>query len=254
MTVGQWLQAQVQWRTELSSWLGVSMLLYFFCANLSWIVDRTIQRVRGTGIRPLRAQAGRYWLLDILRWVYMIGPPYLMLVSGLMSPTQIGLVELDWVGAAHRGGILVPITLILLVIGWRSFLHLAPRRLSEETHGRDSLPIICVASAAEAAALQMHWAFYRAAATSSPWIRDPYWGAWLGATLILVQWGLNAWVWRSPQSAEEGDTAARRGAMLFVTIALFLVTGNIWLCWFVHAAFEFFARWLTRSVRVNGEE
>ena len=204
--------------------------------------------------RLWRTRAGWSRLVDVLRWGYMIGLPYLLLVSGGLSPTHIGLVELDWVGTLRRGGIVAPATLVVLLIAWWTYLRVVPRPIVDRDSAREPLAIVCVASFAEAAALQLHWAFYRASAATLPWGSNSYWAAWLGAALVLLEWGLNPWVWRSLRNADGGDNSVRRGALLFISTALFLVAGNLWLCWLVHAAFECYARRLSSSPRANGEE
>ena len=254
MTV-DWLQAQLQARSDLSFWLGVSMLLHFFCANLSWLFSRILRSVDDPGSRLWRTRAGWPWLVDFLRWGYMIGLPYLLLVSGILSPIHIGLVELDWVGTLRRVGILAPATLIILLIAWWTYLRGGSKRRSvDRGWTREPLAIVCVTSLAETAALQLHWAFYRASAATLPWVSDSYWAAWLGVLLILLQWGLNPWVWRSLRNADGAEDSVRRGALLIVSTALFLMCGNLWLCWLVHAAFECCARRMSNSPRANGEE
>ena len=253
-----WLQARFQGHSDMGLWLSLSLLLYFFSAILSWLIDRVLTGVRGLGPRQWRSWAGWPWLLDILRWTYMIGLPFLLLVSGLLSPAQIGLSELDWVGAVRRGGVVSVAALLLLLIAWRSFLRAWENGPIEGKYVREPLTIACVVSLAEVTALQLHWDFYRIAAAALPWEVDTYWTAWLGAALILVQWGLNPWVWRSLRSPGAAERALRRWVMLIVSTALFLVARNLWLPWLVHVAFECYAgrtnaHLQTDGVRANGE-
>jgi hypothetical protein len=168
----------------------------------------------------------------LLRILGLALPPYLALQSGLVSARAMGLAELDWIQRFGQGlAVSGALVLLLLAASWQ-FRHVnaadpapSPWRLL--------LPL-------EAAAAQLMWALLRVA--GAWFLRDrgmgaleaAYAGAWLGLILLYVAWAVDP-AWR----ARLRHPASQRRELVAIALALattvvFIVSGNVWLCWVLH--------------------
>lgn len=158
---------------------------------------------------------------------------FLALQSGLVNLREMGLAELDWVqgfgqGLAAGGAFL----LILLVAGWQ-WRHVGPAAAPSGRHAL--LPV-------ETAATQLLWALLwvggaqlLAALGLDAGAAQAH-GAWLGLALIAVVWLVNP----SRRAAMAEPSGARHQithlAVALATTVVFILSGNLWLCWALHTA------------------
>jgi hypothetical protein len=232
-----WLQAQANWREEPGLWLAGSLLAYVLAANLAWLVVRQ-KGTLGRWAARLQAWPGTTWLVALLRWVFFVAPPYGALLLGIISPRSLGWAEIDWVHGAGVGGITGAAALVLLCLGWWSYRRGLPSQQDVVEVPLSVRPVGWLATVVEAAALQLHWAFYRSAALTVTWPDRPQWWNWIGLALIGLEWALNPWLWRRLNTPSQAEPIYRRAILALVTTAFFILTGNFWLCWALHALFE----------------
>lgn len=238
MDLPSWLQAQLNWREEAGLWLAGSFLFYALVSNGSWHLRRLAFATR------LQGWPGSRWLALLWRWAYFIGPPYVALLLGVISPRRMGLSELDWVHSVGVGGVAAAIALGLLSLSWWSYRRALP--WGGDHGGRPgrgqalplSRPLRWLLALAETAALQAHWAFYRSVFIDRAWLGDLYWGSWAGWALVCLEWASNPWLRHGLRQPTQAEPILRRAALALVTTVLFILTRNLWLCWVTHALFE----------------
>jgi hypothetical protein len=197
----------------------------------------------------LRATTGGRFLEQFLRLVYFIGLPYAALLAGSIASIDMGLTGaggsiLGWSPAEWLRGLSTALTLgviVLLPIG------LASRQIAraDQPLGTDdrSAGVVIV----EAIYAEIHWAFYRAAPLIL--LSNVYAAVIFGVLLVGVEWivmlirnGL------SPQP-EARQLWLRRGVLLALSAALFVLTQNAWLAMLLHAALELLWKtWLRHLV------
>ncbi len=188
----------------------------------------------GYAVQPsafrLQHSMSAWW--PLLRILGLTLPPYLALQSGLVSAREMGLAELDWIqrfgqGLAVSGALL----LVLLAASWQ-FRHVNATSITPSSW-RFLLPL-------EAAAAQLMWALLRVAGA---WFlrgrgmgaaEASYAGAWLGLAVLYLAWAADP-TWRArlrlPASQRRELIAV---ALALATTVVFIVSGNLWLCWVLH--------------------
>ncbi len=236
-----WLQIQLNWRDEPVLWLLGSFLLYVLACNVAWILGRERSGRLGRAVGRLHAWPGSRWLVLLLRWAYFVGPPYAMLLLGVISPRWMGLGEVDWVHSAGTGGAVAAAALGLLSLSWWSYRRGRPVQQSDIGVPFVPRPLRWLLVLMETAALQAHWAFYRSGFITQTWLDDPYWGSWAGWALVCLEWALNPWLRHGLRQPDEAEPILRRTVLALVTTTLFILTRNVWLCWALHALFEAWA-------------
>jgi hypothetical protein len=220
--------------SPLLYWVLGSVLAYALATN-------ALSLAKARGFHPL---LNREWLIQVARFAFYLGIPYLALggwprppFSGLLSLQDMGLVGLGgrwsptrWleaVGSAVGFGL---VALLLLLLAWANAnrhttgtqLHLPPRPWW----------MILI----DALYLQVHWAFYRGALAVE--LGDVYTGVFLGLGLIYLEWALNPF-WRQGWRTETLAAGQwLRAALALVVAILFLFTRNLWVCLGVHGALE----------------
>jgi hypothetical protein len=225
------------YEAKLAASLLASFLLYVIASQLAWqyrypgrddIMGRWVDRARDQPLLSLMREATRF--------IYYLGIPFLAILTGLLGADLMGINGTDWVpqGKSVQGflwedwarGLGLAATAVLAMWGvWLAGRSLSRRaELSPVTPG---IPGSAWGRLLGALYDQMHWAFYR----SGPilWLNDPYWGAFAGLALVLLELGLNPaqrWALQSPETA--GPVMARLG-IAWVSALLFLETHNLWL-------------------------
>jgi hypothetical protein len=209
------------------------LVLYAVGTNILWWV------------RNGDAGLGRYrpWLVQLARFVYYLGIPYLALggwprppLSGLLSPIDMGLVTLNlgwpvtrWLDSAGTG----------LGLGFASFLLLA---LARREVGRSTgfwlrfprrswfAPLVDVVY------LEVHWGFYRGALLVL--LGDLYLAVFAALGLIYLEWAASPY-WRRGWRLETQVAVRWLRAVLALLMALvFVLTRNLWVCIAVHGLVE----------------
>lgn len=236
-----WIMGEAE--TALMTWLLGSVLINVLATNLMWFIE-------GNDFwrRPYRR-----WVWEVVRFLYYVGVPYLVLGGwpqdpnrGLLSLGDLGIAGLDaiwpptrWLQATGAGlgwGLAV---LLLLVLSWMN----ANRHAGNLQLAFSPEPWWYVL--VEVLYLQIHWAFYRGALTLV--MGDLYAGTFLGLGLVYLEWGLNPF-WR--QGWGEQSLAAvrwlRAAEALGIAVA-FLLSRNLWICLLTHGVLELSLRQFGRE-------
>lgn len=227
---------KLDWREDLAPWLLASMAIGLVAGWLLWLLPKVNRRVAIDLARALHSPGG-ILLAWLLRLVWLIGPGYIALLFGLLSPSLMGLTQIDW-GApfAYGLGFAVLSLAVLLAAGLtyrQAFRHHQDRRpwtlaISES-----------IRLGLEAGALQWHWAFYRCIAIAfcqaAGFVEPIYWGTWLGVAIIVLEGILNPLLWRDLGIPGLAERRLLRAVLLLATSVLYLVSRNFWLAWILHA-------------------
>lgn len=234
--------------SRLWFWVLGSVLGYILGGNLLWWLRNRFPE------RP----AFRCWLIEVGRFLFFLGVPYLALggwplppLQGWLSPEDMGLVGLNarwpvarWLEAVGTGLGLGLIALPILALAWANACRWAgPSCLRFSPRPWWALLV-------DGFCLQIHWAFYRGALAVL--LDNVYWGVFLGLALVYLEWGLNPrWRqgWRSP-----GEAGGRwlRAALALIAALLFLLTRNLWVCLALHWPLEQLFWHLGRTRAVEG--
>ena len=178
----------------------------------------------------IQPSVSAWW--PLLRILGLALPPYVALQSGLVSARAMGLAELDWIQRFGQGlAVSGALMLLLLAASWQ--FHHVTAADSAPSPARFLLPL-------EAAAAQLMWALLRVAGAwflrgrgmAAP--EAEYAGAWLGLILLYVAWAVDP-TWR----AHLRQPGSQRRQLIAIALALattvvFIVSGNLWLCWVLH--------------------
>jgi hypothetical protein len=251
-----WLAAQMRSPQEPGFWVGLSLLAAVLGANLAWALARLrFTRSPFERARRFPATPAIVWLVVSL---FLLLPPLAAWKAGAISMHDMGLTELDWLAGLGMGGLLAVLLLALVLVGWLLYRRAGPNGAG-----------VVAASAGErwrapldAALLQWHWAFYRAAAIG--WLaaaaqaaplaaatdglparlvgallaQPLYWGSWLGLALVGLEWVLMPQTYRSLRTPGQFEGVVRGVGLAVATTALFILTRNFWLCLVCHALAE----------------
>jgi hypothetical protein len=229
--------------SPLLSWVLGSVLVYILATNVLWLT-------KASGFH--RAAYG-HWLVQVGRFLFYVGIPYLALggwprepYQGLLSLEDMGLVGLNsrwpvtrWLEALGAGTGLGLLASLILIVAWVGANRVtATARLSFPPR---SFWVILV----DVLYLELHWAYYRGAMAVA--LDDLYAGVLSGVGLVYLEWGLNPF-WRQGWR-QRTQVAERwlRAALVLVVAVLFLFTRNVWVCLAVHGLVECTFRWLGRG-------
>lgn len=223
-------------------WLGGSVAVYLFAAH-AWRLMENSPRLRAPG----------RWLVEVARFLFYLGVPYLALggwprrpYQGLLSPGDLGFAgvydrwpPVRWVEAIGTGFGLGLVAFFILLLAWINLHRISgPGRFCFQ-------PLPWWVVGIDVLYQEVHWAFYRAALGVT--LGKVYAGVFLGLGLIYLEWGLNP-LWRRDWTVEERVADRWLHLALALTSAiLFLLTRNLWVCLAVHGALEFAFRALGRQ-------
>lgn len=213
---GSWLLEQLTLSPARAGlWLALSFLLAALTSGVTRLVAPDLER-----------------FVRVMRWVQL---PYIGLILGGLSPSLMGLSDIDWALGLRVGVVLLAgmLTLFLII---RIGLH-TDRQLPHATpmSGNSSRFLLIESSAQE-----FHWCFLRGAVwdvlLSAPTahLSPQYWAVWISAALSLP----GAFV--HPRHAPERLITV---VVLLTTATLFLYTRNFWLCWLLHLGIRVTLQW-----------
>ncbi len=247
----------------LALWVALSITLYVVSLQLAWRTRDLDSGFLGENIRWLDDWRFRGLARQLLRFSFYVIVPYGLLVSHrLLTGPSLGLVGgwpegfLGWNGAEW-----------LRDLGWSLACGVAgfvllggmwwavARRLVGESaifiEGRRPITELVW----DALFLQVHWAFYRAAAASWFGNSEYHWAAFVG--LLLV--GMEALGDPSYHFDRRWPSSANRwvqmAAVAVMTTVSFYLTGNIWLgivlhggmSWSLDVVGERLTRWSSQA-------
>jgi hypothetical protein len=216
--------------SPLPLWVLASVLAYAAGTSLVWRVSS-----RGAARRPYDQ-----WLVEVARFLFYLGIPYLALggwprrpYQGLLAPEDMGLVGPGsawpanrWLEAVGTGFGLALLALIVLLVAWNQAHQIGLGR------GLGFSPRAWWLLLVEGLYLEAHWAFYRSALAVT--LGDLYAGVFWGLGVVFVEWACNPlWRegWRQPA---ESAALWLRAALALLSALLFLLTRNLWVCLGVH--------------------
>ncbi len=202
-------------------WIVVSVAV----AALAFWARDAYRRGKLENLEVLVSMPGMEVLSETIRAIYFLLPPFGLMAMGWLSPALVGTSEGLWLPRLFDGlGVSAMLLPALLAAVWLSRWQakFPPVRRS------------WIVGVREAVYRQSHWAFYRAAWGAAG--LEPYAATWAGVVTVLAEWAADPGNYRT----EARRRVAMRIALLFSTTAVFLVSGNLWLC----MAFHWLAVWL----------
>jgi hypothetical protein len=202
--------AQTLSASPLTFWILGSVLAYGLATNVLWLA-----RSRGLKLPPYGD-----WLVQVVRFVFYLGIPYLALggwpqppFSALLSPEDMGLVGLGgrwpvtrWLGAVGAGLGFGLVAFVFLLLAWANANRRADSAPPDGVRLRFP-PQPWWAILIDVLYLEVHWAFYRGALAVV--LGDVYAGVLLGLGLVYLEWSLNPYWragWRNESQAAAGPS------------------------------------------------
>lgn len=210
--------------TSALAGLVISLILFRWAGRAigRWIVATGKPGLR----RPInwwQGWAGQPFVERLIGLIYGAGAPYVALLSGWVTPRQLGLSDLDWPRSLGIGLAVAGITLTLL--GIVSLRIAKPRSAATQTGAGDPLtPLILTL---QVVGQEAHWALYRAWAIA---ILGLYLGTWFGLGLIALELIL------AERIATWQSHSERVVTLLLATTSsfLFLLIANTWMAGLTH--------------------
>lgn len=215
-------------------WILGSVLIFGLGTSLLWLIRSN---------RFLRSPAGR-WLVQVGRFLFYLGVPYLALGGWPRRPFQ-GLLSLDDMGLAGLGG-RWPVTrwlesvgtglglgllaLLVLTLAW------AVARWGEKPPRLRFPPRPWWMLLLDVIYLEAHWAFYRGALAVLA--GDVYAGVFGGLGLVYLEWSLSPSWRRGWLRGSRATTQWLRAALALVVAFIFFLVRNLWVCLGVHLLLE----------------
>lgn len=228
----RWWPDQRLWQASPVPWVLGSLVLGVGARLVLWAATSRSYRLRTRYHTP----AGH--VVAWLGWMaWLVGPGYAALLLGVLSPRLMGLARIDWGAPFGYGLAFAGLAVAILVAA-----GVTVRQAGDALPAWPTLSAALAGSvllAAEAGALQWHWAFYRGAAiysaqelgASTPLV----WGTWIAVGLAMLEGVLNPGLWHDLQAPGPAQRRMLRAVLLVATGVLFLLSRNFWLLWVTHA-------------------
>jgi len=173
--------------------------------------------------------------IDNTRWILL---PYVGLLLGQLSPSLLGLTEIDWFSSLSLGTGFICLIAFLIMLVQSSSTELSQSRYSQihqrlqRTFRQDATISSLVAeSIVSTGAEQFYWSFLRGALWEAL-LRAGYSAAtaaysslWIGGAIAAIELLLH-----------NRHTISRLTGLLTLVVTTILVfyTKNFWLCWILH--------------------
>ena len=220
---------------ELLPWVLASTAFYALATILLAMVWRhTSPQNRLFTLAHSGGGTAAAWLMWM---IWLIGPGYVALLVGVLSPRLMGLSQIDLGTGLGLGALFATLSVgVLLAAGltYRRTRYTGSPYASLGQAVGTSVRLVL-----ESGALQWHWAFYRSAiiaAAAGMGLSSPvYWGAWLAVGWICLEGALSPFLWRDLRTPGLAEIRMLRGVLLFATTVVYLLSRNFWLAWALHA-------------------
>jgi hypothetical protein len=227
--------ASIAMGRTLIPWVLASTACYGLATTLLAIFWRHINpHNRLATLANSAGGAATGWLVWV---IWLIGPGYVALIMGLLSPRLMGLSQIDLGTGLGLGALFAAFSVgVLLAAGltYRRTRHTGSPYASLGQAVGASVRLVL-----ESGALQWHWAFYRSAiiaAAAGMGLSSPvYWGAWLAVGWICLEGALSPFLWHDLRTPGAAEIRMLRGVLLFATTVVYLLSRNFWLTWALHA-------------------
>jgi len=224
----------IDYRLLALGWLVLYVGLYALAGITTW----HFRQVSGPDEKPLVTQlrSWPHWSLAgrALWLVGSMGVPYAALLLGVVSPLDLGLIQLDWLSGIARGAAWGVSAFFLLAFSWwiygraiagssqdRSLASIGHRRLAQ--------------ALMFALADESRWAFYRGIAI--PWIGQ-YYGAYAALLLALVVPCLSPWIRARLRRVGRRESLLFRASLAVISATAYVLTGNFWICLALHVLLD----------------
>jgi len=224
----------IDYRLVALGWLALYAGLYAVTAMITWHFREASGRDEKTLVARLRAW--RHWsLLGRALWlVGSVGVPYAALLLGVISLSDLGLTQLDWLTGIERGAAWGLGSFLVLAFSWWTY-----GKAVSGSSGEVSLPSIGHRSLAQALTFALadeaRWAFYRGIAV--PWIGQ-YYGAYAALLLALGLPCLSPWLRAQLRQVGSRDPLLFRASLAVVSTTAYVLTGNLWICLALHVLLD----------------
>jgi hypothetical protein len=232
-------------RWQIVAYLVASMLFRIVAERLAVFIQAS----------AARHPAWTHFGFPLLRFSYYVGFPYIALLLGVLPAGYLGLVGLEQLHntaalSAERGvleqvrialalllrtwlphlGQWAGLTILmagLLAATWTLYRYARRPMQGDPAHSDVSDGLGDVAAPATVVYAAVHWSFYRAAIW---WLRDDrYLGVIGGVALVLIEWGLCAWLAGRPSQRLTSERILVEASLLITTAAIFYYVPNLWL-------------------------
>ena len=224
---------------SLPAWAAASLAAHTLAASL------TVLRSSRAPDAWRHRLSGMAW---IVRALYYVGVPYLALIGGVVTPTQLSLAQPDAVQSVAAlpplgawllaGALLIALHALLVRRHYPAGVRPAVRRRAQLARPWGFAFIML-----ETLYLQAHWTFYRAAAADALGLSGREAAALAGLALVGIEWLLDPAWWRDMTRAGLWEDRVLVVGLAAASAILYIVTANffislaahavIWLAWLV---------------------
>lgn len=223
-------------------WAG-GLILFSLLLSVGWVW------LKNKRVNDHPWQVEEQWLGRTAQFFYFVGVPYLGIVLGIVPARLLGLKGLEYFVLVDLAGVPfqravaeIQYAFVLMLLEWLvdSRATIIAGLMALVLLGGIQLGLtrwaIGVETGSHLSILRiiydgLHWAFYRAIF----WLitDDLYLGVMLGASLVILEWILVAWLQKSKQTRPQ---LLMNIIILILTAAVFFYSPNLWLLWPVHLA------------------
>lgn len=220
-------------------WAG-GLILFSLLLSVGWVWLKN---------KRVNDQVEEQWLGRTAQFFYFVGVPYVGIVLGIVPARLLGLkglenfVLVDLAGVPFQQIVAeIQYAFVLILLEWLvdSRATIIAGLMALILLGGIQLGLvrwaIGVGTGSHPSILRiiydgLHWAFYRAIF----WLitDDLYLGVVLGASLVILEWMLVAWLQKNGQAQQQ---LLMNIIILILTAAVFFYSPNLWLLWPVHLA------------------
>lgn len=214
----------------------LSFLLYAIVSNLatSRFVTTRLGAVESSRSALPRSAVGI--VLELLRFGYYLGIPFLAVQLGWVNLRALGFGQLDWAEGIRWAIIILLAAWLILMVIWLPYLR-ATADIPAQPNTTLSFPRRLV----ELIYMQAHWAFYRAVAIGffTGIIRgDIYWGAAAGLFITFLEALTNPRNRAVLSVVGQADTVVWNMAQAVINALAFIVTVNFYLLVLIQLVLE----------------
>lgn len=222
---------------QLGLWVALSVSLYVISAQLAWRLHDLEAGFLGENIRWLEGWEFRPLAWRLIRFLFYVVIPYGLVVQRqLITGRQMGVTGpepagfMGWSGAGWWDAVLwtflIGLAMTGLLVGaWWALTRSLKGELVFYLHHRPP----CWELFWDAFFLQVHWAFYRAAAQVWLGEEQPYWSIFLGLLLVGLETAGDPSLHFDRRWPSLASGWIRLAAVAWSSSVLFFLTQNLWL-------------------------
>ena len=220
----------IDYRLVALLWLAVYVALYTVVSSLAWHLRQSTRGDEGSLLSKVRSW--RHWgaLGRVVWFISAVGLPYAAVISGVIGPRDMGLLDIDWLPAIGRGIGWGTASFGLLVFSWWRYT----RTLDEDALARTRMSLISRGWAhrlAHSLANEALWAFYRG--VSVPWLGQ-YTGPYAALLLAIGVPCLSPWTRAGLRKVGRRAALLLDACQAIVSTTCYLLTSSFWICLAVH--------------------